>query len=92
MRFCYGYPDFPCADTPIDDFDIPDECRRKLIRTGIEYIGDVLDVYARIHEGPPMDGFPLMGDECYTVIVQKLIAIDCWPWPEETARWLETED
>lgn len=92
MDFGYGYPDFPCANNSIDDLDIPDECLQMLKRTGLEYIGDLLDVFARIHTSIGlMDGFPRMNAKCYAATVRALVEFGCWPWPEESSRWLEAD-
>ena len=88
MDFAYGYPGFPDAENKIDTLNIPQECLNALKRTGIEYIGDVLDVYVRINIGAAMDGFPRMSSVCYSVIFREIIVLDGCPWRDEIEDWL----
>ena len=78
MIFCYGYPDFPDANTSVDTLHIPEECMKAIKRSGIEYIGDMLDVYARVGAGV-MDGFPRMSSKCISLIYREIITLEGCP-------------
>lgn len=84
IEFCYGYTDFPEAQLSIDELNLPEECSNALRRTGIELIGDVLDVFARI---PNVAG-PRMSSNCLSVIFRNVLSIDGCPMAEEIEKWL----
>jgi len=86
MEFCYGYPGFSYADESINVLNIPENCMNVLKRTGIEYIGDLLDVYARYRLDPmSISGFSV---KCISPIFRELITIDGCPWRDEIEEWL----
>jgi len=70
MKFCYGYPDFPDASKSIEELSVPDECMKAMKRVGIQYVGDMLDVYARL----PGHGFR-MSLKCYSLVFREIIVL-----------------
>lgn len=84
----YDYQGFPCADESIDILQLPVECSNSLKRTGIEHVGDILDMYARIRTDTAIVNGIRMSLECYSTVFRKLIAIDCCPWRNEVETWL----
>lgn len=91
MEFCYGYPNFPSANKSIDDLNLPGECLKGLQRTGIEYIGDVLDIYARSRSGGAT-GALRISLKCYSIIFRKIISLEGCPWQDEIEDWLIRTD
>jgi hypothetical protein len=88
IEFCYGYPDFSEAQLSIDELNLPYECSNALRRTGIELIGDVLDVIARIFLAGGM-GAPRMSPQCYPIVLRTLLSVDGCPMREEMQQWLD---
>lgn len=89
MVFSDIYPNFPSANKSIEDLNIPDECLKGLRRTGIEYIGDVLEVYQRNRNPSLMDGFfPRMSRKCRSIIYRQIISLEGCPKQDEIKNWL----
>jgi len=85
MKFAYGYPDFPDADTHIDALNLPLECSNALKRVGVEYIGDVLDIFARLP-----DSGPWMNVRCYVILFCAILQYENCPWRDDIEDWLVT--
>lgn len=84
MVFNDIYPDFPDANTSIDTLRVPEECINAMKRLGIEYVGDMLDVYARL----PLPSHVRMSSKCYSQVFRKIIALDGCTWRDEIEKWL----
>ena len=83
MVFSDCYPYFPDANTSIDTLNVPDEGMNAMKRVGIKYIGDVLDVYARL-PGPGIR----ISSKCLSLIFRQVIVLDGCPWRDEIEDWL----
>lgn len=83
MKFCYGYPEFPDANKSIEELNVPVECINAMKRVGIEYVGDMLDVFARL----PGPGFR-MSSSCYSQVFREIVSLDRCPWRNEIEKWL----
>lgn len=86
MEFGYGYPDFPEAQWKIEKLNLSIKCYNALKRTGIEYVGDLLDVYARYRLDPMTMSW--LRIECISPVFRNLIAIEDCPWHKEIEEWV----
>jgi len=85
------YSDFPEAQWKIEKLNLPIECYNALKRTGIDYIGDVLDFGLRIVSGGSI-GTLRMDGACYGTILRILLSIDSCPMREEFEHWLSERE
>ncbi len=86
MVFNGLYIDFPDANTSIETLDVPEECITAMKRFGIEYIGDMLDVYRRMPIG--VDVLARMGSDCISQVYREIITFSDCPWRGEIENWL----
>jgi len=86
-----GYPDFLEAQWKVEKLNLPRECYNALKRTGIEYIGDVLDFGKRIVSGGSI-GTLRMDGACYSIILRALLSIESCPMREEFESWLHRRE
>ncbi len=85
------YPNFPEAQWKIEKLDLPVECYNALKRTGIEYIGDILDWVSRVLDAMTSGSFR-MSASCYPIIFRSLLAFDNCPMREDMEKRLAKWD
>lgn len=86
MVFNDRYPDFPDANTSIDTLNVPDECITAMKRFGIEYVGDMIDVYGRMPIG--VDVLVRMGSKCISHVFREIIVMEGCPYHDDIEKWL----